>query len=85
MDQFAAEGYAQKLCIRYVSGLRNQIFFSVNPFRNPATIRIDSFLGSGAGIEKSRLDPKPNVYAWAGEFRSVANAKGNSFFARPGT
>src|SRR5216683_361578 len=33
MDQFVAEGYAQKLCIRYVSGRRNQSFFYFNHFR----------------------------------------------------
>jgi hypothetical protein len=35
MNQFATERYAQKLSIRYVSGLRNQSFFSVNHFRKP--------------------------------------------------
>ena len=41
MNQFAAEWKAQKLSIRYVSGPRNQNFFSFSDFREPATIRID--------------------------------------------
>ena len=35
MNQFAAERYAQELCIRYVSGLCNQLFFPVNRFPVP--------------------------------------------------
>ena len=35
MDQFAAERNAQKLCIRYVSGPRNQNFFPFSNFCEP--------------------------------------------------
>jgi len=35
MDQSAAERNAQELCIRYVSGLRNQKLFCPNKFRVP--------------------------------------------------
>ena len=35
MDQFAAERYAQKLCIRYVSGRRNRRFFCFSNFYEP--------------------------------------------------
>ena len=43
MNQFAAERYAQKLSIRYVSGLCNQLFFRVNEF--PAPCNHPNFLG----------------------------------------
>jgi hypothetical protein len=35
VNQCASKRYAQQLCIRYVSGLRNQTFFSFNHFRKP--------------------------------------------------
>jgi hypothetical protein len=43
VNPFASIRYAKQSSIRYVSGLRNQSFFYVNPFRNPATIRICDF------------------------------------------
>jgi hypothetical protein len=35
MDQFASKWNCEELSIRYVSGLRNQNFFSFNNFREP--------------------------------------------------
>ncbi len=61
MDQFAAERYRQKLCIRYVSGLRNEKLFYVNEFRFPATILIGkngaptASRGSGSGLRHEVL------------------------------
>src|SRR6266436_1236221 len=55
MDQFAAKRNAQKLSIRYVSGLRNHKLFCPNKFRVPCN--------HPTGRSTSRSRPKAIVWA----------------------
>jgi hypothetical protein len=61
VEQFAAERNAQELCIRYVSGPRNQKIFPSSIPAKPATIRIDNFEFQSNASERTANDIKGKI------------------------
>ena len=65
MNQFATELYAQELRIRYVSGRRNQTFFSFNYFRKPCN-HPNSYAAREILVRELRLRLLPISHNWHG-------------------
>jgi hypothetical protein len=65
------------------SGLMTGLLFAFSNFVMKALTRFPSEQHGRHAADQRHKYVFQDAYAWAGEFRSVPIAKGNSFFARP--